>query len=185
MIQTRGRYTGGGTRQPLAGRQKSSAVPYKSKRESEEVSRYSWTCADKNSSLCSGPPQPRPPAMQPWNLASFILIGIFWDAVHVKGTALTLTDCCLHTSDKKIPFSVISGYEIQNMDKGCPRAAVVFFTKPSITLCATPGLKWVEKTIKKLDYKKRNTKRKKGGSAGDGAGKRNDPAPKKKQQQVQ
>ncbi|XP_063312777.1 eotaxin-like isoform X2 [Pelobates fuscus] len=89
--------------------------------------------------------------MSLWFFIPFILAAFLPQTVYMQGTGNTAADCCLLTSDKRIPFSVIAGYEIQSVDRGCSTAAVVFFIKNSKILCATPGLKWVKNAMKKLD----------------------------------
>ncbi|CAN2390239.1 positive regulation of dendritic cell dendrite assembly, partial [Pristimantis euphronides] len=79
--------------------------------------------------------------------------------VCLQGTKQTVQDCCLQTSDKRIPYGAIIGYEIQARNKGCPIDAVLFLTYPSRKLCATPGLPWVKKWIKKLDKRNKETEK--------------------------
>ncbi|XP_066458812.1 C-C motif chemokine 21b-like [Eleutherodactylus coqui] len=82
--------------------------------------------------------------------------------VCLTGAGLPAQDCCLQTSAKKIPFFVIAGYEIQPKNKGCAIEAVLFVTNtnPVRKLCATPGISWVKKWIKKLDKIKKETEKK-------------------------
>ncbi|XP_056403381.1 regakine-1-like [Hyla sarda] len=80
--------------------------------------------------------------------------------VCLQGAGQPVQDCCLLTSARRIPFNSIAGYEIQSRDKGCPIDAVIFETNsnPSRKLCATSGISWVNKWIKKLDKRKKVTK---------------------------
>ncbi|KAM4050509.1 C-C motif chemokine 21c-like [Anomaloglossus baeobatrachus] len=80
----------------------------------------------------------------------------------LQGAALPVQDCCLQTSDKKIPFGAIIGYEIQSKATGCAIEAVVFLAKtnPIRKLCAPPGMSWVKKWVKKLDKRKKDTEKK-------------------------
>ncbi|XP_073409208.1 C-C motif chemokine 20-like isoform X2 [Dendrobates tinctorius] len=82
--------------------------------------------------------------------------------VCLQGAGVPVTDCCLQTRVKKIPFGAIIGYEIQAKDTGCPIEAVVFLTNtnPVKKLCATPGISWVKKWIIKLDKRKKDAQKK-------------------------
>ncbi|XP_077141059.1 C-C motif chemokine 20-like [Ranitomeya variabilis] len=82
--------------------------------------------------------------------------------VCLQGAGVPVKDCCLQTSMKKIPFGAIIGYEIQAKDTGCPIEAVVFLTNtnPVKNLCATPGISWVKKWVKKLEKRKKDTEKK-------------------------
>ncbi|KAM5191377.1 C-C motif chemokine 21-like [Mantella aurantiaca] len=84
------------------------------------------------------------------------LAALLYSVTFTQGTANTVADCCLQTSNKKIPAHVVTGYEIQTPAKGCLKIAVVFFTntKPSRKLCSPLGSQWVAKLIRKLDKKK-------------------------------
>ncbi|XP_063813579.1 C-C motif chemokine 21a-like isoform X2 [Pseudophryne corroboree] len=91
-----------------------------------------------------------------WSL--LILVVLMSATVYMQGTGHTAADCCLQTSNKRIPFSVVVGYKIQTAYRGCPIPAVVFSTntKPPTNLCSTPGMPWVNRLIKKLEKMKRD-----------------------------
>ncbi|OCU02758.1 C-C motif chemokine 19 [Xenopus laevis] len=101
-----------------------------------------------------------------WTLLPLaVLVVLLCDTVYMQGTGNIVADCCLRTSDKRIPLGAVRAYQIQSQNNGCPKNAVVFITKTNKQLCSTQGLKWVNKLMQKLDKlgkksgKKKNTAR--------------------------
>ncbi|XP_044187973.1 eotaxin-like [Thunnus albacares] len=68
-------------------------------------------------------------------------------------------DCCLSTTDRRLPRNILSSYVIQESGKGCVVSATVFITKKGKRLCAPESsqAKWVQDLITFLD-KKRQTR---------------------------
>ncbi|KAG7476530.1 hypothetical protein MATL_G00083910 [Megalops atlanticus] len=75
-------------------------------------------------------------------------------------------DCCLTTSKKPIPQSIVKSHSIQTLNGGCGIPATLFITKAGRRLCAPPTSesKWVKKLIKKLGKKSPKSRRPKKGS---------------------
>ncbi|MEE6457745.1 hypothetical protein FKM82_000012 [Ascaphus truei] len=92
--------------------------------------------------------------MSIWTLLPPALTMLLCNMVYMQGTGNRAMDCCLQTSDIRIPYGAVLRYEIQDRVEGCQIPAVVFFTKTSMRLCASPGLDWVKKLMRKLNQKK-------------------------------
>ncbi|XP_036384045.1 C-C motif chemokine 19-like [Megalops cyprinoides] len=75
-------------------------------------------------------------------------------------------DCCLTTSKKPIPRSIVKSHSIQTLNGGCGIPATLFITKVGKRLCAPPASdsRWVVKLIKKLGKKPSKSQRQKKGS---------------------
>ncbi|KAM7391108.1 hypothetical protein PAMP_021824 [Pampus punctatissimus] len=66
-----------------------------------------------------------------------------------------VVDCCLSTSNKHLPHSVLISYIIQEAGKGCDISATIFTTKKGRRLCVPPASQetWVQDRITFLDKK--------------------------------
>uniref|UniRef100_A0A4W5PDQ9 Chemokine (C-C motif) ligand 19b n=1 Tax=Hucho hucho TaxID=62062 RepID=A0A4W5PDQ9_9TELE len=77
-------------------------------------------------------------------------------------------DCCLTTTDNKLPRRVVKSFSIQTVSGGCRIPATVFVTRKNLRLCAPPATNnnWVTKLIKQLKRKSQNGKARKGKNGG-------------------
>ncbi|XP_015282286.1 PREDICTED: C-C motif chemokine 19-like [Gekko japonicus] len=62
-----------------------------------------------------------------------------------------VTDCCLRTSWRPIPYKILRSYREQHIQEGCLVRAVVFITVKGRQLCAPPHLPWVKQLKERLD----------------------------------
>uniref|UniRef100_A0A8C7TRH6 Chemokine (C-C motif) ligand 19b n=1 Tax=Oncorhynchus mykiss TaxID=8022 RepID=A0A8C7TRH6_ONCMY len=94
--------------------------------------------------------------------ALLLLASVLWS--HVAASTDQALDCCLTTTDTKLPHRVVKSYRIQTVSGGCRIAATVFVTKKNLRLCAPPATKknWVAKLIKQLKRKSHKGKDRKG-----------------------
>ncbi|XP_031750816.1 C-C motif chemokine 19 [Xenopus tropicalis] len=111
-----------------------------------------------------------------WTLLPLaVLTALLWDTADTQGTGNIVADCCLKTSDKRIPPGAVRAYQLQSRSNGCTETAIVFITKSDKRLCAPPQLKWVRKLIEKLDKAgKKSLKRKSPPSGAGGKRSRGD-----------
>ncbi|XP_076587583.1 C-C motif chemokine 20-like [Chaetodon auriga] len=67
-----------------------------------------------------------------------------------------VVDCCLRTTDKRLPLQILDSYIIQDAGKGCDISATAFITKVGKKLCVShhSKLAWVKNYINILDKKK-------------------------------
>ncbi|KAG9263311.1 C-C motif chemokine 19b [Astyanax mexicanus] len=93
--------------------------------------------------------------------ALLVLVVIFcsWSYVAAEGE-----DCCLATTNKKIPARLVKSYFLQTTSMGCRTAATVFTTKMNKKLCAPlpKNKNWVQGLINKLNKKSKKTRKSKG-----------------------
>ncbi|KAL0965560.1 hypothetical protein UPYG_G00282960 [Umbra pygmaea] len=87
-----------------------------------------------------------------------LLASVLWS--HVAASTDQAIDCCLTTTNNKLPYTSLKSYNIQAVSGGCQIAATVLVTKKNRRLCAPPATKnnWVAKLIKKLNRKSKNEK---------------------------
>uniref|UniRef100_A0A671L7A9 C-C motif chemokine 20-like n=1 Tax=Sinocyclocheilus anshuiensis TaxID=1608454 RepID=A0A671L7A9_9TELE len=80
-------------------------------------------------------------ALTLWTGALLILSVSLWSC--------TTADCCLTTSDRRIPQRVVTSFTIQTGDEACRIPATIFVTKKGLKLCAPFPSKnnWVSKLI--------------------------------------
>uniref|UniRef100_A0A8C6YWX3 C-C motif chemokine n=1 Tax=Nothoprocta perdicaria TaxID=30464 RepID=A0A8C6YWX3_NOTPE len=71
-----------------------------------------------------------------------------------RGISSQASDCCLKTSQGKIPLGLVKSYSVQGPESGCLLRAVVFTTRKGKKLCASPDSSSVQKVMQKLDKKK-------------------------------
>ncbi|NP_001291006.1 C-C motif chemokine 19 precursor [Esox lucius] len=91
-----------------------------------------------------------------------LLASVLWS--HVAANTGKALDCCLTTTDARIPSRMAKTYIIQTSNGGCRIPATVFITKKNRRLCAPPATKkkWVAKLIKQLKTKLQKGKARKG-----------------------
>ncbi|XP_016413175.1 C-C motif chemokine 19-like [Sinocyclocheilus rhinocerous] len=86
-------------------------------------------------------------ALTLWTGALLILSVSLWSCT----TALNdgAADCCLTTSDRRIPQRVVTSFTIQTGDGACRIPATIFVTKKGLKLCAPfpSENNWVSKLI--------------------------------------
>ncbi|XP_073689572.1 C-C motif chemokine 19b [Garra rufa] len=82
-----------------------------------------------------------------WTGALLILSVSLWSCTtaHNDGAA----DCCLTTSNRRIPKKVVTSFTIQTGDGACSIPATIFITKKNLKLCAPfpSENNWVSKLI--------------------------------------
>nr|BAF98272.1 chemokine CCL-CUi [Danio rerio] len=59
------------------------------------------------------------------------------------------TECCINYFQRRIPFDRIECYIETRIE--CRNPGVIFVTKKGLRLCVDPQLKWVNKTIYRID----------------------------------
>uniref|UniRef100_A0A3B3T1E7 C-C motif chemokine n=1 Tax=Paramormyrops kingsleyae TaxID=1676925 RepID=A0A3B3T1E7_9TELE len=80
--------------------------------------------------------------------AGWMRVVLFHIAVTQAGLA---NDCCLSVGKKEIAFSFLTGYEIQDIAKGCAINAVVLITRKGLKLCVAATDEWVKKVVARID----------------------------------
>uniref|UniRef100_A0A671L8B2 C-C motif chemokine 20-like n=1 Tax=Sinocyclocheilus anshuiensis TaxID=1608454 RepID=A0A671L8B2_9TELE len=90
-------------------------------------------------------------ALTLWTGALLILSVSLWSCT----TGESKSDCCLTTSDRRIPQRVVTSFTIQTGDEACRIPATIFVTKKGLKLCAPFPSKnnWVSKLIDYILYK--------------------------------
>ncbi|XP_046873877.1 C-C motif chemokine 19b [Hypomesus transpacificus] len=86
-----------------------------------------------------------------FRVAALLLLTVqLWS--HVSANTDKAVDCCLSTTNRKIPPDVVQSYFIQSVSGGCRIPATVFVTRKNIRLCAPPASRnnWVARLIRKL-----------------------------------
>ncbi|XP_069574872.1 C-C motif chemokine 21-like [Brachyistius frenatus] len=86
--------------------------------------------------------------------AALLLLGV----VCFQFTAAEIVmDCCLKTSDKRLPSKILLSYSLQEAGKGCDISATVFVSRGGKTMCVVhPSEKpWVQRLITILDQQKK------------------------------
>ncbi|XP_029625380.1 C-C motif chemokine 19 [Salmo trutta] len=94
--------------------------------------------------------------------ALLLLTSVLWS--HAAANTDEAMDCCLTTTDAKLPRRVVKSFSIQTVSGGCRIPATVFVTRKNLRLCAPPAKNnnWVTKLIKQLKRKSQNGKARKG-----------------------
>uniref|UniRef100_A0A8C9FXD9 C-C motif chemokine n=1 Tax=Pavo cristatus TaxID=9049 RepID=A0A8C9FXD9_PAVCR len=77
--------------------------------------------------------------------------------LQAEGVDNPASDCCLKTSQRTIPIKRVKTYSIQGPESGCVLRAVVFTTKKNMKICSSPTDPTVQKLIKSLDNRRRNS----------------------------
>uniref|UniRef100_UPI0037E92E5A C-C motif chemokine 19-like n=1 Tax=Semicossyphus pulcher TaxID=241346 RepID=UPI0037E92E5A len=90
-------------------------------------------------------------------IAALLLLGVVCLGF---ATAEVLVDCCLETTDKRVPLKIIDRHIVQEAGQGCDIGATAFITKIGKILCIShPSQEeWVRNYIK---YLERNNKKNK------------------------
>ncbi|XP_077098123.1 C-C motif chemokine 19b [Siphateles boraxobius] len=85
-----------------------------------------------------------------WTGALLILSVSLWSCTTAQGDGAA--DCCLTTSDRRIPQRVVTSFTIQTSDGACRIPATIFFTKKGFKLCAPfpSESNWVSKLIDQI-----------------------------------
>ncbi|XP_023679803.1 C-C motif chemokine 19-like [Paramormyrops kingsleyae] len=82
--------------------------------------------------------------------AIFLWICVLFSFCMVTQAGLA-NDCCLSVGKKEIAFSFLTGYEIQDIAKGCAINAVVLITRKGLKLCVAATDEWVKKVVARID----------------------------------
>ncbi|XP_016093832.1 C-C motif chemokine 19-like [Sinocyclocheilus grahami] len=82
-----------------------------------------------------------------WAGALLILSVSLWSCTTAQDDVAA--DCCLTTSDRRIPQKVVTSFNIQTSDGVCRIPATIFVTKKGLKLCAPfpSENNWVSKLI--------------------------------------
>ncbi|XP_055791120.1 C-C motif chemokine 19-like [Salvelinus fontinalis] len=93
--------------------------------------------------------------------ALLLLTSVLWS--HAAANTDEAMDCCLTTTNAKLPRRVVKSFSIQRVSGGCRISATVFVTRKNLRLCAPPATNnnWVTKLIKQLKRKSQNGKARK------------------------
>ncbi|XP_062340184.1 C-C motif chemokine 19b [Osmerus eperlanus] len=88
-----------------------------------------------------------------FRVAALLLLTVQLWSHDVSANTDKAVDCCLSTTNRKIPQGVVQSYFIQSVSGGCRIPATVFVTKKNIRLCAPPASRnnWVARLIRKLE----------------------------------
>ncbi|XP_026177474.1 C-C motif chemokine 20-like [Mastacembelus armatus] len=91
-------------------------------------------------------------------VAALLLLGLICTGF---AAAEIVVDCCLKTTNKKLPLQIIVGYSIQEAGKGCDISATAFLTKNRRTLCVVHPSEeeWVKSHVAYLENKKQANKK--------------------------
>ncbi|XP_067289449.1 C-C motif chemokine 19b [Pseudorasbora parva] len=86
-------------------------------------------------------------SMTLWAGALLILSVGLWSCTTAQSD--NAADCCLTTSDRRIPKKVVTSFTIQTSDGACRIPATIFVTKKGLKLCAPfpSENNWVSKLI--------------------------------------
>ncbi|XP_043105935.1 C-C motif chemokine 19b [Puntigrus tetrazona] len=82
-----------------------------------------------------------------WTGALLILSVSLWSCTTAQNDGAA--DCCLTTSDRRIPKKVVTSFIVQTGDGACRIPATIFVTKKGLKLCAPfpSESNWVSKLI--------------------------------------
>uniref|UniRef100_A0A3B3T2A1 C-C motif chemokine n=1 Tax=Paramormyrops kingsleyae TaxID=1676925 RepID=A0A3B3T2A1_9TELE len=84
-------------------------------------------------------------------LFSFCMGKLHLLCYYIMTQAGLANDCCLSVGKKEIAFSFLTGYEIQDIAKGCAINAVVLITRKGLKLCVAATDEWVKKVVARID----------------------------------
>ncbi|XP_051874641.1 C-C motif chemokine 20-like [Pristis pectinata] len=74
-------------------------------------------------------------------LFSFLILYMIDDSASMSA------DCCLHYSQSRLPFRLISGFAIQRSNEMCDIDAVIFYTSGGRAICTNPEDRWVKRIL--------------------------------------
>ncbi|XP_072894456.1 C-C motif chemokine 20-like isoform X1 [Hemitrygon akajei] len=80
-------------------------------------------------------------------LFSFLILNMIDDSTSA------IADCCLHYSQSRLPFRLISGFVMQQSNEMCDIDAVIFYTIRGRAICANPEERWVKRALHFLSKK--------------------------------
>ncbi|CAO2629952.1 C-C motif chemokine 24 [Lemmus lemmus] len=89
-------------------------------------------------------------------IASLLLLVACMGYIFPTDSATIPSSCCISFVSKKIPGHRLVSYQLAN-GSVCPKAGVIFITKKGHKFCGDPKLLWVQRHIKNLDAKRKQS----------------------------
>ncbi|XP_051969325.1 C-C motif chemokine 20b [Xyrauchen texanus] len=61
--------------------------------------------------------------------------------------------CCLKYTQRQIRCKILKHYHIQDITRSCDIPAIIFYMDNGKSVCADPEKPWVQRIVKRLDFK--------------------------------
>ncbi|XP_004688080.1 PREDICTED: C-C motif chemokine 24 [Condylura cristata] len=90
------------------------------------------------------------------HVVMLLLLALCAHCIAPAGSVVIPSFCCMSFISKKIPENRIVSYQFSR-GSVCPRAGVIFTTKKGRKFCGSPQHHWVQRYMRNLDAKWRET----------------------------